>query len=194
MKKIDFLIALICFLFVSIPCYPQVQPVNSINWKRLDKSHDLSLSPWGPYSKKYAGISHVPEFESGIRFDFTVITGLYRYKPVIPNVLLHSDYYPWESNNDLTRYMFRSEMAWKDDAYADVEYNVVDSNTVLIAIRCVNNTALPQNMDINLMGYLDFPENYPDKTIDRSKNVLWKNAVDYKSLDLLRKGPRHNLF
>ena len=122
-----------------------------------------------------------------------MITGLYRYKPVIPNVLLHSDYYPWESNNDLTRYMFRSEMAWKDDAYADVEYNVVDSNTVLIAIRCVNNTALPQNMDINLMGYLDFPENYPDKTIDRSKNVLWKNAVDYKSLDLLRKGPRHNL-
>lgn len=193
MRRILLIFTAYLLQFLNSGSYAQTTLDKSVNWQKLNNSHDLFLSPWGPYSKKYAGISHIPEFKSGIRFDFSVITGLYRYKPVIPNVLLHSDYYPWESNNDLTRYVFRSEMAWKDDAYADVEYNIVDSNTVLVAIHCVNNTSLPQNMDINLMAYLDYPENYPEKTINSSDNVLWTNAVDYKSLDLATKGPRHNL-
>jgi hypothetical protein len=162
-------------------------------FERLNDTHDMLLSPWGPYSKRYAGISHIPEFKSGIRFDFSVFPGLYRYKPSVPHVLLQSDYFPWESNNDLTKYTFRHELLWKDEAYSDVTYQVIDSATVLVAVRCVNNTALPQYMDVNLMSYLDYPENYPLKTMRLSERSMWVNAVDYQSLDLVKKGFRDNL-
>ena len=39
-------------------------------------SHDIaSLHTWGPYSKRYAGISHIPDMRKGIRFDFSVMPG-----------------------------------------------------------------------------------------------------------------------
>ena len=39
-------------------------------------SHDIaSLHAWGPYSKRYAGISHIPDMSKGIRFDFSVMPG-----------------------------------------------------------------------------------------------------------------------
>ena len=41
-------------------------------------SHDIaSLHAWGPYSKRYAGISHIPDMRKGIRFDFSVMPGYY---------------------------------------------------------------------------------------------------------------------
>lgn len=162
-------------------------------FERLNNTHDMLLSQWGPYSKKYAGISHIPEFKSGIRFDFSVFPGLYRYKPSVPHVLLQSDYFPWESNNDLTRYTFRHELLWKDQAYSDVTYRVIDSATVLVAVRCVNHTALPQYMDVNMMSYLDYPENYPVNTLRLSGSSMWKNAVNYESLHFAKKGSRDNL-
>ena len=159
----------------------------------LNHTHDMLLSAWGPYSKRYAGISHIPEFKSGIRFDFSVFPGLYRYKPSVPHVLLQSDYFPWRSNNALTKYTFRHELLWKDEAYADVTYEVIDSSSVLVAVRCVNNTALPQYMDINFMSYLDYPENYPLKTLRLGKGSVWKNGLDYQSFQAAKPGPRDNL-
>lgn len=176
-----------------IPAMLIAQKKKSGKFDRLNDTHDMLLSPWGPYSKRYAGISHIPEFKSGIRFDFSVFPGLYRYKPSVPHVLLQSDYFPWESNNDLTKYTFRHELLWKDEAYSDVTYRVIDSATVLVAIRCVNNTALPQYMDVNLMSYLDYPENYPVNTMRLSGSSIWKNAVDYQSLVFAKKGLRDNL-
>lgn len=178
-----------------VPLVPAAQngsfPEN--DWKRLDRTHDLSISPWGPFSKKYAGISHIADPNRGIRFDFSVFPGLYRYKASVPNVLLQSDYYPWKSNNDLTRYTFRHELYWKDQVYADVDYHVVDSATVLVAIHCVNNTSMPENLDINLVAYLDYPENYPDQMLDKGEGVIWKNAVEYESLKMAQPDVRENL-
>ncbi|WP_316814123.1 MGH1-like glycoside hydrolase domain-containing protein [Pedobacter heparinus] len=176
-----------------IPAMLVAQKKKPGKFEQLNDTHDMLLSPWGPYSKKYAGISHIPEFKSGIRFDFSVFPGLYRYKPSVPHVLLQSDYFPWESNNDLTKYTFRNELLWKDEAYSDVTYQVIDSSTVLVAVRCVNNTALPQYMDVNLMSYLDYPENYPLNTMHLGGRSIWKNAVDYQLLNFAKKGPRDNL-
>ena len=51
-------------------------------------SHDISsLLSWGPYSKRYAGISHIPNMQQGIRFDFSVMPGYYRNKQLVPHVL-----------------------------------------------------------------------------------------------------------
>ena len=184
---------LLVLQFVTQVTIAQDYSTKNINWNNLNNSHDLSISHWGPFSKKYAGISHLNNLSSGMRFDFSVFPGLYRYKASIPNVLLQSDYYPWESNNDLTQYTFRHELEWKDDVYADVQYNIIDSSTVLVAIRCVNNTPLPENIDLNLVSYVDYPENYPDNVIQSSPGISWKNAVDYHTVAMVTKDPKDNL-
>jgi len=67
-------------------------------------SHDItSLHAWGPYSKRYAGISHIPDMRKGIRFDFSVMPGYYRNRQLVPHVLFESSYYPWEINPEMTR-------------------------------------------------------------------------------------------
>jgi len=121
---------LLLALIVQSLC-AQDYSTQKINWNKLNNSHDLSIYRWGPFSKKYAGISHVENLKSGMRFDFSVFPGLYRYKANIPNVLLQSDYYPWECNDDLTQYTFRHELEWKDDVYADVQYNIIDSSFMI---------------------------------------------------------------
>jgi hypothetical protein len=78
-------------------------------------SHDIaSLHAWGPYSKRYAGISHIPDMRKGIRFDFSVMPGYYRNRQLVPHVLFESSYNPWEINPEMTRITYRYEMEWKD--------------------------------------------------------------------------------
>lgn len=164
------------------------------DFARLSNSHDiLSLSYWGPYSKKYAGISHIPDMEKGLRFDFSVLPGLYRNKLLVPNVRMQSDYYPWKFNNDITSYTYRYELEWKDDVYADVNYHIVDSSAVLVAVRYVNNTSLPRNLNMNMVAYLDFPENYPSRALRLIPGGQWMNAVAYTSLGFAKPRPSDNL-
>lgn len=53
MKKLALLIA-------GWSCYGTAFPQVSILPEQLDGTHDIRLYPRGPYSKKYAGISHIP--------------------------------------------------------------------------------------------------------------------------------------
>ena len=36
------------------------------------QNHDLTLPAWGPYTKKYSGISHIPAAGDGVRFERAV--------------------------------------------------------------------------------------------------------------------------
>ena len=121
-------------------------------------SHDIaSLHAWGPYSKRYAGISHIPDMRKGIRFDFSVMPGYYRNRQLVPHVLFESSYYPWEINPEMTRITYRYELEWKDRVYTDVTYHILDDNRTLVGIHCVNNTSMPQNLVLNQMAYIDYP-------------------------------------
>lgn len=163
------------------------------DFKKLEQSHDVSLSAWGPYSKKYAGISHIPDLKSGMRFDFSVMPGYYRNKVLIPNVRFESGYFPWEFQPDLGRFTYRYELEWKDQVFVDVTYIVRDSSSVQVRIRSVNNTDLPQNLALNLMAFIDYPENYSTKTMECTQGANWSNALAYKSLDHATKSARENL-
>ncbi len=191
-RMISIMILLSCMLFQ--PSYAQKDTDNHpFNFSKLNDSHDIQLSPWGPYSKKYAGISHIPDIKKGFRFDFSVMPGYYRNSILIPNVLFQSGYFPWESNNEMTRFTYRYELEWKDKVYADVTYHIIDSGTVIAEIKCVNNAAVPQNLVLNLMSFMDYPDDYPDKQVQASKEVVWHNATDYQSLTYAKKGPQDNL-
>jgi len=171
----------------------QTKSPTGIDLGSLDKSHSVNLSDWGPYSKKYAGISHVQDIQSGLRFDFSVVPGYYRNTILVPNVLFESGYFPWENNGTSTRYTYRYQLEWKDKVYADVTYHVIDQSTVLTAIKCTNNTAVPQNLVLNLMSFIDYPDDYPDRQAIVANGAIWYNATDYESLSYGEVSPQDNL-
>lgn len=159
----------------------------------ISNSHDIVLSPWGPYSKNYAGISHLPDMQKGMRFDFSVLPGFYRNKVIIPNVQFESGYFPWQAAPDLKSFTYRYELEWKDQVFVDVGYQVVDSTTVLVKIRCVNQTIFPQNLALNLIGSIAYPDVYPDKVLVKSSNATWIHAIRYENLVSPTSHPKDNL-
>ena len=63
--------------------------------KDLAKTQDIDLPDWGPYTKWYAGISHIADREKGLRFDLSVFPTYYRRSMAqIPNVMWESGYHP----------------------------------------------------------------------------------------------------
>ncbi|WP_217606903.1 hypothetical protein [Chitinophaga sp. GbtcB8] len=160
---------------------------------KLNGSHDLRLPSWGPYSKRYAGISHIPDLTSGMRFDFSVLPGYYRNKLLVPNVRFESSYFPWNVKNDLSAITYRYELEWKDQVYTDVTYTLIDTSAVLVSMHCVNNTALPQNLSLNLVASMEYPENYGMQTLKYGDGTLWYNAVSYRSISYVIKRPNTDL-
>lgn len=193
--NLNFLIKLIYILLLS--CFhfsgKAQQQAITVDFKKLDTTHDLSLSPWGPYSKKYAGISHINEMQSGMRFDFIVVPGFYRGKLIVPNLLFASDFFPWQASADMRQFTYRYELEWKDKVYVDVTYYVRDSSTVLVGIKAVNKTTLPQNVGLNLLASIEYPDGFSTSQIEQPEGILWKNAVDYTALDLVDKSPFYDL-
>lgn len=157
-------------------------------------SHDItSLHPWGPYSKRYAGISHIPDMKSGMRFDFSVMPGYYRNRQLIPHVLFESSYYPWDINPSMNCITYRYEMEWKDRVFADVTYYILDEHRTLVGMHCVNNTTTNQNLVLNLIAYIDYEKEQPQFKIPEDSNIQWYNATDYISNEPVRKSPQYNL-
>lgn len=163
-----------------------------VNYDQLRYSHDLSLPAWGPYTKKYQGISHVPEQESGLRFDLSVFPGFYRQDVHIPNVLYPSGYHPWAASADLRFTEFRHELEWKDQVYSDISFSAIDDNWQLLRADCANNTDVPQNLVLHLMGYLAYPEVWPSQ-VQLPENGLWKDAIHYEELKFAKTRPRDDL-
>ncbi|MCK8061624.1 MULTISPECIES: trehalase family glycosidase [unclassified Fusibacter] len=123
----------------------------------LKNNHNLSLSDWGPYTKKYMGISHVAKASKGMRFDLGVFSNIYRRKIEIPHALWESNFHMWEAKADLSYYAYRQELEWKDQLYTDVSFSKMKENQYLISCDIVNNTDKRQNMAIQFMAYLTYP-------------------------------------
>ncbi|TDQ09664.1 MGH1-like glycoside hydrolase domain-containing protein [Pedobacter metabolipauper] len=173
--------------------YAQVPGISASALKALENSHDVQIGDWGPYSKQYAGISHIPDMPSGMRFDFSVMPGYYRNKVLIPNVLFESGYFPWDADPQAKIYGYRYELEWKDRVYVDVTYKVVDKHSVIATVKCVNNTELPQNLVLNLMSWIAYPEIWPQQRLLKPSGSTWINAVDYISLKSAAAQPKDNL-
>ena len=116
------------------------------------QSHDLSLPAWGPYTKRYSGISHVPAANDGVRFDLSVFPGMYRRRVDVPNVRFESGFHPWAAAPDLSCYTFRHELLWKDQLYADISFAPLGEDARLIRAELHNNTDAPQNLVLHYMA------------------------------------------
>lgn len=162
---------------------------------------DLTLPAWGPYSKRYIGISHIPNEKSGLRFDVSVFPTWYRRNATLPNVMFENNYHPWETTPDFSYFCFRHELEWKDQVYADVSYSRLDDQSRLIRAEFVNHTDEPQNLALHLLACMNFPalrENHPNTPILPASvalppNALWVNAIDYQDLHFAKSRPKDNL-
>ena len=144
------------------------------------KSHDLRLPDWGPYTKKYMGISHVADAGRGWRFDLSAVPGVFRRKVDLPNALWESGYHPWEASPDLGYCSHRHELEWKDQVYCDIAFATAGASARLMRCECVNRTDFAQNIELHLMASLQFPKGRGAK-VALPPHAIWTDALSYTS-------------
>ncbi len=164
-------------------------------------SHDLNLPNWGPYTKKYAGISHIPKIEEGIRFDLSVFPTFYSERSAPPDVLKRGNFYIWEASPNLEYYSYRHELEWKDRIYADISYSFVKKNSRLITMSLINKTDNEKTLGVHMISSMHFPPlkpHEPDNEIQIQKialpeNAIWIEALGYKTYTYKNPGHRNQL-
>lgn len=165
----------------------------------LAHTHDLTLPAWGPYTKKYIGISHIADAERGLRFDLSVFPGFYRRKVDVPNVMWESGFHPWEADADFTHIKFRHQLEWKDRVYTDISYAGRSEQSRRIRCHCVNHTSETHNIVLHLMASLEFPQVSGHGEILQEvkpiypEGILWKDALDYEDLIFAKPRPTDHL-
>lgn len=138
----------------------------------------IAMPIWGPYSKKYMGISKIIDNmrDIGARFDLSVHPTIWNSATPVPNVTVPSNYHLWRCSSDYTFYSYRYELMWKDMVYADISFSKIDANAYLMRCEFVNNTDLTQNCILNTFASLEFPHptycrvNTPEKCVLKTAN------------------------
>ena len=192
-----FFVGILLLMISSTEMFSQ----KNIDYSKLEGIHDLSLPDWGPYTKRYIGVSHIPEKNAGIRFDLSVFPGFYRRKVFVPNVLFENSYHPWEASPDLEYFSFRHELEWKDQVYADISYSEINDKSRLIRMECVNNTENNQNLAMHFMASINFPpiKEYSPYTsiypaiVTLPEGAKWFDAIEYEDLQFAKQRPSDNL-
>lgn len=139
---------------------------------------------WGPFSKKYAGISRLENHKqlSGVRFDLCVAPAIHAFDIKVPNVTLPSAYHPWLSNEDYSFYCYRYDLEWKDKVYADVSYVKLDSESILVRTELVNNTDLIKDCVVNYFSSVEYPvDSYVKLSLPEKCDYI--DACDYDRYD-----------
>ncbi|MDY3812491.1 hypothetical protein, partial [Eubacterium sp.] len=164
-------------------------------------SNKSVMPVWGPYSKKYMGISRVMgelKNKSGltsadaVRFDFTVHPTVWNSSTPVPNVTVPSSYHLWKCSEDYTFYSYRYELMWKDMVYADVSFSKINDEAYLARVEFVNNTDLSQNTVLNLFSSLEFPNGKEYYIDSKGKKFNLVKANDYNEYTYTKIRPWEN--
>ena len=142
------------------------------------------LGYWGPYSKKYSGISRIVDHktEGGVRFDCVVSPAIENADSRVPNVTVPVGVHPWEAKSDYSFYSYRYDLEWKDKVYADVSFTKLSEDSVLVRTEFVNNTEIMQICLLNLFSAIEYPNVFTTTPVLPEKNIFIK-ALDYVSYD-----------
>ncbi len=158
-----------------------IQYKKSKNIKRTENMlYSKCFPAWGPYGKKYMGISRIADhaFAKGVRFDMTAVPSIFGGDINIPNVTVPSGCHPWKCSPDYSFYTYRFDLEWKDRVYADVSYIRLNDESVLIRTEIVNNSELVQNCLIDFFASIEYP--FPDFCrLSLPEKCEFKDALDY---------------
>ena len=151
---------------------------------KVTEKMNKHLGKWGPYSKKYSGISRIVDhnIESGVRFDCVVSPAIENADSRVPNVTVPTGVHPWEAKADYSFYSYRYDLEWKDKVYADVSFTKLDDESVLVRTEFVNNTDIMQICLLNLFSAIEYPYIYRSDILLPEKHIFIK-ALDYETLE-----------
>lgn len=152
------------------------------------------LLPWGPYSKKYMGLSRVMAESRipGARFDLAVHPTYANSAVPVPNVCVPSGYHPWDADADGTCYTYRYELIWKDQLYTELSFFQMTPDTWGIRAEYVNHTDLPQNCLLNFFSAIEYPSQYVWEIDLPEKNDFW-DARNYHAFSFAKPKPWNHL-
>lgn len=145
---------------------------------------------WGPYGKKYMGISRIADhdFAKGVRFDVTTVPVIFAGDIKVPNVTLPSGCHPWRCSPDYSVFTYRHDLEWKDKVYAEVSYVRLSDESTLIRTRFVNNSELIQNCVVNYFSSVEYPS--PSYcALSLPEKCEYKDALDYVSYEYATSRP-----
>lgn len=148
------------------------------------------LPDWGPYSKKYMGVSRACEDGQipGARFDLVVFPTLANSGVPVPNVTVPSNYHPWQAAADLRYYSYRYDLEWKDQCYAEVSFSQMEAGKVVIRTEFVNRTKEAQYGCLNYFAAMEYPYPYEYYLALPDKCEFW-DAVSYDAYEYARPRP-----
>lgn len=165
----------------------------------LSDHGDLRLPAWGPYSKHLAGIAHLPDPDSGMRFDLSVFPGLYRRRQQVPMVTYDSGFQPWSATPGLERHTLRFPLGGLETFYADITYTTSEGGTTISA-RLVNLTAEAQQLSLHFLASIHFPEAGPYRQpplraarVTLPPGGYWIDGSHYQNLSLDDEVPQRHL-
>lgn len=125
------------------------------------KTLDGVFPLWGPYSKKYMGISRIvdEDMQSGVRFDCTASPAVFGSGVRVPNTTVPCGCRAWRCNSDYSYFSYRFDLENKDDVYSVVSYIRLSDEATLIRTEIFNNTGLIQNCLINYFLSMEYRSN-----------------------------------
>ena len=127
----------------------------SDNLDRLNKTRDLSLPDWGPYSKRHWAISHIADPERGTLFECVPMPGLFCRRVYYPLKKGCVDWTPLEANADLSVFGWRCHM--EPELFADLRVFAGGENVRLWETTFHNQRDIPINFMLDFfLGFLVF--------------------------------------
>ena len=151
------------------------------------KGYDLKLPTWGPYNKFYMGAAHVADKEQGLRCDLNLFPGFFRKSIMLPKDNVDCGVKIMASSTDLSHYVYRYELQWKDEIYVDADF-VSENDTLKVVCNFVNNTEHPESLSMNALLSMhsgsQYRKEWKGMEIRKDEHVRWVDAIDYSAISL----------
>ncbi len=122
-----------------------------------NKRFDLNMNSWGPYNKDFLGVCHIADARLGATFNVELFPGFFRRRVLAAYSTSDMGVKMWGANAALTRFSYRYELEWKDRVYCDADFVISNDRRCDITCTFVNNTDLPQSVNMNLCASLQYP-------------------------------------
>lgn len=149
---------------------------------------DLRLPPWGPYGKRFVGLSHIADAAAGHRWDCFLLPGFHRRAVIGPYGLRENRWHWWHARPDLCAYTLRYELEWKDRVFVDFTVEGRGGEGRFLRAHCVNRTDLPQSLDLHLACALT-PNPLAGTRVSVPPGGRWVSALDAEKVEM--KGAPH---
>lgn len=159
------------------------------------KKLDGVFPVWGPYSKKYMGISRIvdEDMQSGVRFDCTASPAVFGSGARVPNTTVPCGCRAWHCNDDYSYFSYRFDLENKDDVYSEVSYVRLSDESTLIRTEIFNNTELIQNCLVNYFLSLEYrSDSYCDVTFPKKHCLVKADEYDEYSYKIRRPWDEQN--